>query len=96
MIAHSAMCVCEGRHVDATSYYELEAEEYARKVRDTLLQMVLRCPFPALWSAVHIWVHSSPDIDTNATIICGCCVQGVTLTPELWLVKLLVGAIDPT
>jgi hypothetical protein len=23
-------------------------------------------------------------------------VQGVTLSPELWLVKLLVGAIDPT
>lgn len=52
MIAHSAMCVCKGRHVDATSYYELEAEEYKRK--------------------------------------------GVTLTPELWLVKLMVGAIDPT
>ena len=52
MIAHNTMCVCEGRHVDATSYYELEAEEYKRK--------------------------------------------GVTLTPELYLVKLLVGAIDPT
>ena len=23
-------------------------------------------------------------------------VQGVTLTPELWLVKLMVGAVDPT
>jgi hypothetical protein len=41
-----------GNVVDATSYYELEAEEYARK--------------------------------------------GVTLTPELWLVKLMVGAIDPS
>jgi hypothetical protein len=41
-----------GKMVDATSYYELEAEEYARK--------------------------------------------GVTLTPELWLVKLMVGAVDPT
>lgn len=39
-----------GTSIDATSYYELEAEEYARK--------------------------------------------GVTLTPELWLVKLMVGAID--
>ena len=39
-----------GNMVDATSYYELEAEEMKRK--------------------------------------------GVTLTPELWLVKLLVGAID--
>jgi hypothetical protein len=65
-------------------------------VGEPLLQMVLRCPFPALWSAVHMCVHSSPDIDTNATIICGCCVQGVTLTPELWLVKLMVGAVDPT
>jgi len=41
-----------GRMIDATSYYELEADEYARK--------------------------------------------GVTLTPELWLVKLMVGAVDPT
>jgi hypothetical protein len=41
-----------GHHVDATSYYELEADEYAKK--------------------------------------------GVVLTPELWLVKLMVGAIDPT
>ena len=41
-----------GGMVDATSYYELEAEEYGRK--------------------------------------------GVNLTPELWLVKLMVGAIDPT
>ena len=38
--------------VDATSYYELECEEFAKK--------------------------------------------GVNLTPELWLVKLMVGAIDPT
>jgi len=41
-----------GAMVDATSYYELEAEECARK--------------------------------------------GVTLTPELWLVKLCCGAIDPS
>jgi uncharacterized protein YegL len=41
-----------GGMVDATSYYELEAEEYKRK--------------------------------------------GVDLTPELWLVKLLCGAIDPS
>ncbi|KAK9802942.1 hypothetical protein WJX72_002270 [[Myrmecia] bisecta] len=41
-----------GKMVDATSYYELEADEYARK--------------------------------------------GVTLTPELWLVKLMVGAVDPS
>lgn len=41
-----------GSMVDATSYYELEAEEYARK--------------------------------------------GINLTPELWLVKLMVGAIDPS
>jgi hypothetical protein len=41
-----------GKMVDATSYYELEAEEYARK--------------------------------------------GVVLSPELWLVKLMVGAVDPT
>ena len=39
-----------GKMIDATSYYELEAEEYKRK--------------------------------------------GVTLTPDLWLVKLMVGAID--
>ncbi|MCJ1368414.1 hypothetical protein MMC16_007556 [Acarospora aff. strigata] len=39
-----------GRMIDATSYYELEAEEYKRK--------------------------------------------GVQLTPDLWLVKLMVGAID--
>ena len=39
-----------GRMIDATSYYELEAEEYNRK--------------------------------------------GVQLTPDLWLVKLMVGAID--
>lgn len=36
--------------IDATSYYELEAEEYKRK--------------------------------------------GVSLTPDLWLVKLMVGAVD--
>ncbi|DBA79815.1 hypothetical protein WJX77_002304 [Trebouxia sp. C0004] len=41
-----------GGMIDATSYFELEAEEYARR--------------------------------------------GVTLTPELWLVKLMVGAVDPT
>ena len=41
-----------GKMIDATSYYELEAEEYGRR--------------------------------------------GVQLTPELWLVKLMVGAIDPT
>ena len=41
-----------GRMVDATSYFELEAEEYGRR--------------------------------------------GVQLTPELWLVKLMVGAVDPT
>lgn len=41
-----------GKMIDATSYYELEADEYARK--------------------------------------------GVTLTPELWLVKLMVGAVDPS
>ena len=41
-----------GKMVDATSYYELECEEYARK--------------------------------------------GITLTPDLWLVKLMVGAIDST
>ena len=39
-----------GRMIDATSYYELEAEEYKRK--------------------------------------------GVMLTPDLWLVKLMVGAVD--
>jgi hypothetical protein len=52
VFAQNVMCLCTGRHVDATSYYELEAEEYARK--------------------------------------------GVNLTPDLWLVKLMVGAIDPT
>lgn len=41
-----------GGMVDATSYFELEAEEYSRR--------------------------------------------GITLTPELWLVKLMVGAIDPS
>lgn len=41
-----------GNSIDATSYYELEAEEYARK--------------------------------------------GVTLTPELWLCKLMLGAVDPS
>ena len=41
-----------GGMVDATSYYELEAEEYQRR--------------------------------------------GITLTPDLWLVKLMVGAIDPS
>ena len=41
-----------GNMLDATSYYELEAEEYARK--------------------------------------------GVNLTPDVWMVKLMVGAIDPT
>eukprot|EP00891_Asterochloris_glomerata_P006504 jgi/Astpho2/6504/Aster-06964 len=41
-----------GDVVDAVSYYELEAEEYAKK--------------------------------------------GITLSPELWLVKLMVGAIDPS
>lgn len=41
-----------GRNIDATSYYELEAEEYKRK--------------------------------------------GVTLTPDVWLVKLMMGAIDST
>ena len=41
-----------GAMIDATSYFELEAEEYARR--------------------------------------------GVNLTPELWLVKLMVGAVDPT
>lgn len=41
-----------GMSIDATSYYELEAEEYANK--------------------------------------------GVTLTPELWLCKLMLGAIDPS
>lgn len=41
-----------GKMIDATSYYELEAEEYMRR--------------------------------------------GVNLTPELWLVKLMVGAVDPT
>ena len=39
-----------GDSIDATSYYELEAEEYKRK--------------------------------------------GITLTPDVWLVKLLCGAID--
>ncbi|KAL3161824.1 hypothetical protein ABBQ38_008914 [Trebouxia sp. C0009 RCD-2024] len=41
-----------GAMIDATSYFELEAEEYQRR--------------------------------------------GVELTPELWLVKLMVGAVDPT
>ena len=41
-----------GGMIDATSYFELEAEEYKQK--------------------------------------------GIVLTPELWLVKLMVGAIDPT
>ena len=41
-----------GNMVDATSYFELEAEEYRQK--------------------------------------------GIQLTPELWMVKLMVGAIDPT
>lgn len=41
-----------GGMIDATSYFELEAEEYMRR--------------------------------------------GVNLTPELWLVKLMVGAVDPT
>ena len=41
-----------GGMVDATSYFELEAEEYKKR--------------------------------------------GIVLTPELWLVKLMVGAIDPT
>ena len=41
-----------GKMIDATSYYELEAEEYKRK--------------------------------------------GVNLTPDVWLVKLMVGAVDPT
>ncbi|MCJ1241496.1 hypothetical protein MMC14_009501 [Varicellaria rhodocarpa] len=44
------VCAEVGRMIDATSYYELEAEEYKRK--------------------------------------------GVTLTPDLWLVKLMVGAVD--
>ncbi len=41
-----------GGMIDATSYFELEAEEYKQR--------------------------------------------GIVLTPELWLVKLMVGAIDPT
>ena len=41
-----------GGMIDATSYYELEAEEYARK--------------------------------------------GIQLTPDLWMVKLMVGSIDPS
>ena len=41
-----------GNMIDATSYFELEAEEYRQK--------------------------------------------GIQLTPELWMVKLMVGAIDPT
>jgi len=41
-----------GKMIDATSYYELEAEEYKRK--------------------------------------------GINLTPDVWLVKLMVGAVDPT
>jgi hypothetical protein len=41
-----------GKMVDCTSYYELEADEYARK--------------------------------------------GISLTPDLWLTKLMVGAVDPT
>jgi hypothetical protein len=41
-----------GGMIDCTSYYEMEAEEFAAK--------------------------------------------GVTLTPELWLLKLCIGAIDPT
>jgi hypothetical protein len=41
-----------GKMVDATSYYELEADEYSRK--------------------------------------------GINLTPDVWLVKLMVGAIDPS
>ena len=41
-----------GGMVDATSYYELEAAEYAKK--------------------------------------------GVVLTPDLWMVKLMVGAVDPS
>jgi len=41
-----------GGMVDATSYFELEAEEYKQR--------------------------------------------GIVLTPELWMVKLMVGAIDPT
>lgn len=41
-----------GRMIDATSYFELEQEEYKRK--------------------------------------------GVNLTPDVWLVKLMVGAVDPT
>ncbi len=41
-----------GGMIDATSYYELEAEEYAKK--------------------------------------------GITLTPDLWMVKLMVGSIDPS
>ena len=40
-IVHNTMCVCEGRHVDATSYYELEAEEYARKVGESIAR---NCP----------------------------------------------------
>ena len=41
-----------GKMVDATSYYELEAEEYKKK--------------------------------------------GFNLTPDVWMVKLMVGAIDPS
>ena len=41
-----------GKMIDATSYFELEQEEYRRK--------------------------------------------GITLTPDVWLVKLMVGAIDPS
>lgn len=29
-------------------------------------------------------------------MLMGVCVQGVILSPELWLVKLMVGAVDPT
>jgi hypothetical protein len=50
MTCGCCLCTEVGRMIDATSYYELEAEEYKRK--------------------------------------------GVMLTPDLWLVKLMVGAVD--
>ena len=75
------------------SYYELEAEEYKRKV--SLVGYFASCA----GTAVQYSMDSAEPvhfIDQALTWLMCHHLQGVELTPELWLVKLLCGAIDPS
>ena len=77
-----------GPMVDATSYFELEAEEYRKK---GVVGCSCQCPIVITCATLTTETRLASTQDIPLELL-----GSQVLTPDLWLVKLMVGAIDPS